>query len=96
MKRRTRCLKSVNCEGGKDLLKALIIHILAAYEAWEKYGLKVLLRKKSMGKGIRKGRKSHEEECLLTLILPYIGEYSVRNKHKNGAVQSCTTPFFLF
>ena len=56
----------------------------------------MLLRKKSMVKGVREGEKSHEEECLLALILPYIGEYSVRNKHKNGAVQSCTTPFFLF
>ncbi len=28
--------KNVNCEGGKDLLKALIIHLLATYEAWGK------------------------------------------------------------
>ena len=36
MKNKSRCLKSVNCEEGKDLLKALIMHILATYEAWEK------------------------------------------------------------
>ena len=51
----------------------------------------MVLRKKSMEKGIR---KSHEEDSLLALILPYVGEYSVHKKHKNGAVQSCTTPFF--
>ena len=61
-----------------------------------KVGLKGAFEEEKYGEGIRKGRKSHEEECLLALILPYIGEYSVRNKHKNGAVQSCTTPFFLF
>ena len=56
----------------------------------------MLLRKKSMGKGVREREKSDEEDSLLALILSDIGGYSVRNKHKNGAVQSCTTPFFLF
>ena len=28
-------------------------------------------------KGIREGRKTHEEECFLPIDLPYIGEYSV-------------------
>ena len=61
-----------------------------------KVGLKGAFEEEKHGERIRKGRKSHEEDSLLALILPYIGEYSVRNKHKNGAVQSCTTPFFLF
>ena len=56
----------------------------------------MVLRKKSMEKGVREREKSHEEDSLFALIQPCIGEYSVRNKHKNGAVQSCTTPFFLF
>ena len=56
----------------------------------------MLLRKKSMEKGVIEREKSHEEDSLLALILSDIGGYSVRNKHKNGAVQSCTTPFFLF
>lgn len=49
-----------------------------------------------MVKGVREGEKSHEEDSLLALIQPCIGGYSVRKKHKNGAVQSRTTPFFLF
>ena len=56
----------------------------------------MVLRKKSMVKGVREGEKSHEEDSLLALILSDIGGYSVRKKHKNGAVQSRTTPFFLF
>ena len=47
-----------------------------------------------MVKGVREREKSDEEDSLLALILSDIGGYSVRNKHKNGAVQSCTTPFF--
>ena len=49
-----------------------------------------------MVKGVREGEKSHEEDSLLALILSDIGGYSVHKKHENGAVQSCTTPFFLF
>ena len=49
-----------------------------------------------MVKGVREGEKSDEEDSLLALILSDIGGYSVHKKHKNGAVQSCTTPFFLF
>ena len=61
-----------------------------------KIGLKGGFEEEKHGERIRKGRKSHEEDSLLALILSDIGGYSVRNKHKNGAVQSCTTPFFLF
>ena len=61
-----------------------------------KVGLKGAFEEEKYGEEIRTREKLHEEDTFLIQILPYIGEYSVRNKHKNGAVQSCTTPFFLF
>lgn len=61
-----------------------------------KVGLKGVFEEEKHGERIRKGRNRMKKIAFLALIQPCIGEYSVRNKHKNGAVQSCTTPFFLF
>lgn len=48
----------------------------------EKVGLKGAFEEEKYGEEIRTREKSHEEDTFLIQILPYIGEYSVRNKHK--------------
>lgn len=61
-----------------------------------KVGLKGTFEEEKHGERCERRGESYEEDSFLALIQPDIGGYSKRNKHKNGAVQSCTTPFFLF